>query len=129
MPLKFPEISCSRGVALTKNKSDWHTDWLTHRRVTNILLLATCCVWVWLTFTQLCDINTCRGQIKMTERVSRDYNKIRSIFEQISEEIAEIGFLCLKYYLSYYVLIKLIKIAINDSLHQLILASAIYYST
>lgn len=65
----------------------------------------------------------------MTERVSRDYNKIRSIFEQISEEIAEIGFLCLKYYLSYYVLIKLIKIAINDSLHQLILASAIYYST
>lgn len=43
----------------------------------------------------------------MTERVSIDYNKIRSIFEQVSEEIAEIGFVCLKYYLSYYVLVFL----------------------
>lgn len=45
----------------------------------------------------------------MTERVSRDYNKTRSIFEQVSEEIAEIGFVhvCLKYYLSYYVLVFL----------------------
>lgn len=68
----------------------------------------------------------------MTERVSRDYNKIRSIFEQVSEENSNNWF-CMPEILplllrtGIFVLIKLIKIAINDSLHQLILTSAIYY--
>lgn len=42
-------------------------------------------------------------------QVSRDYNKIRLkfkiklvLFEQVSEEIAEISFVCLKYYLITY---------------------------